>query len=93
MSIGRYSRQSRDLSEMSQTSQKSVKSINASLERIHTFGMSNIHKNKYDDKTEDQPEEDKGSPEQEGETNPPNQKKIVKTTSSSQFAKLKSAIS
>jgi hypothetical protein len=33
---------------MSQTSSKSVKQINASLERIHTFGMSSIHKSKHD---------------------------------------------
>jgi hypothetical protein len=33
---------------MSQTSAKSVKQINASLERIHTFGMSSIHKSRHD---------------------------------------------
>ena len=45
--------------------------------------MSNIHKNKYDDKTDDQVEEDMESPKQEeGDSNQPNQKKIVKTTSS-----------
>lgn len=33
---------------MSKASNKSVKSINASLEKTHTFGMSNIHKNKFD---------------------------------------------
>lgn len=30
------------------TSKKSVKLLNASLERIHTFGMANIHKSLYD---------------------------------------------
>jgi len=42
------SKLSRCLSQLSQTSKKSVKSINASLERVHTFGMSSIHKSKYD---------------------------------------------
>ena len=51
-----------------------MKSINASLERIHTFGMSNIHKNKFDvEKTDDQQEEDKDSQEkEEEEALPPN---------------------
>ena len=39
---------SRSLSQLSKASNKSVKSINASLEKTHTFGMSNIHKNKFD---------------------------------------------
>ena len=37
----------------SKKSQKSIKCINASLERIHTFGMSNLHKNKLDTEKKD----------------------------------------
>ena len=33
---------------MSRTSKKSVKLLNASLERVHTFGMANMHKGLYD---------------------------------------------
>jgi hypothetical protein len=39
---------SRTLSQVSRTSKKSVKLLNASLERIHTFGMASIHKSIYD---------------------------------------------
>ena len=42
------SRMSRSLSQVSKTSKKSVKLLNASLERIHTFGMASIHKSIYD---------------------------------------------
>jgi len=42
------SRASRNLSEMSVTSKKSTKLINASLEHVHTFGMANTHKGRYD---------------------------------------------
>lgn len=39
---------SRTLSQISKTSKKSVKLLNASLERIHTFGMASTHKSIYD---------------------------------------------
>ena len=45
---GSHKASSRCLSNMSKTSQKSSKQMNASLERIHTFGMSYIHKGKFD---------------------------------------------
>lgn len=59
---------------MSETSKKSVKEMNASLERIHTFGMSAIHKGLHDQEKEDNQYIKKKD------------KKIVKTTS---LAKLK----
>jgi hypothetical protein len=43
-----HSRMSRSLSQVSKTSKKSVKLLNASLERVHTFGMANLHKSIYD---------------------------------------------
>lgn len=77
------SRASRSLSQMSKTSQKSVKYLNASLERIHTFGMSNIHKSLYDlEKIDTQYDSELN---QKGKKS----KQIQKTTS---MAKLKSAI-
>ena len=71
----RQSKKSCTLSQISQTSKKSVKSINASLERIHTFGMSVTHKSIHD-------------LEKAGESYDAQKKdkKIVKTTS---LAKLK----
>jgi len=42
------SKHSRSLSEVSRTSKKSVKLLNASLERVHTFGMAVAHKGVYD---------------------------------------------
>lgn len=72
---------SRCLSSMSQTSKKTVKSINASLERVHTFGMSSVHKSLHDLEKIDSQYDPILSQKKD--------KKIVKTTS---LAKLKSAI-
>ena len=72
---------SRCLSRMSKTSQKSVKQINASLERIHTFGMSSIHRGRH--------EIEKIDGEFEGESK---EAKLLKTKSKSSLAKLKNAI-
>lgn len=79
-----YHARSQNLSQASKTSNKSVKSINASLERIHTFGMSSIHKTKYDiEKSSSQNENQKNLTELNSN------KKIQKTTS---LAKLKDGI-
>ena len=76
-----YHARSQNLSQVSKTSNKSVKSINASLERTHTFGMSSIHKTKYDiEKSSTQNEIQKNITELNSK------KKIQKTTS---LAKLK----
>ena len=69
---------------MSRTSEKSSKQLNASLERIHTFGMSNIHKGKYDvEKIDNQ---------YEAEQKKKSLKKIQKAPSSINLKKLKNAI-
>jgi hypothetical protein len=67
---------------MSKTSNRSVKQINASLERIHTFGMSSIHKSKHDsEKVENQYDSTKKKKKNNGD-------KIIKKSSS--LLKLKS---
>lgn len=76
---------------MSKSSQKSVKSINASLERVHTFGMSSVHKTKFEegDNTEgqqDQEKSDQSSPQQL-------EKKRNKKSLVAKFSKLKNSIS
>ena len=74
-----------NLSQMSRTSKKSVKLINASLERIHTFGMANIHKNIYDiEKIDGQYDPDGNKKKKKG-----SEKKILRTTSSTGLAKFK----
>jgi hypothetical protein len=74
-----------NLSQISRTSKKSVKLINASLERIHTFGMANIHKSLYDiEKIDGQYDPDGKNKKKKGA-----EKKILRTTSSTGLAKLK----
>jgi hypothetical protein len=74
-----HSRANSKLSQRSTTSKKSVKLLNASLERIHTFGMANIHHSLYDNEKK----------EKENQYQAGLKKQIVKTTS---LAKLKEAV-
>lgn len=74
---GSASRVSRSLSQLSRTSKKSVKHLNASLERIHTFGMATTHKSIYDIEKIDSQYDDQL-----------NKRKINKTISQAKFKKL-----
>lgn len=89
-----------NLSQMSRTSKKSVKLINASLERIHTFGMANIHKSLYDLEKIDGSTiiiknissiliDGQYDPDGKNKKKKGSEKKILRTTSSTGLAKLK----